>query len=72
MGKYDFRPLEVRVDRMPIERAISMLKRKMANEGVFKELRKRKYHEKPSEKKKRKRREAERRRRKVISMRRYR
>ena len=66
---HEFQPLEVHVEKGNIERAISILKRKMANEGVYKEIRKRRYHEKPSEKKKRKMREAERRRRKVMSAR---
>jgi small subunit ribosomal protein S21 len=37
----------------------------MANEGLYKELKKRKFYEKPSVSKKRKQREAERRRKKL-------
>jgi small subunit ribosomal protein S21 len=48
-----------------IERAIRLLKKKMQLEGVHKELRHRRFYEKPSVKKKRKRREASRRRRKL-------
>ena len=59
-------PLEVRVDGDNINRAINQLKRKMANEGIFKELKKRRFYEKPSEQKKRKQREAERRLRKAL------
>ena len=59
-------PLEVRVDGDNINRAMNQLKRKMANEGIFKELKKRRFYEKPSEKKKRKQREAERRLRKSL------
>ena len=59
-------PLEVRVDGDNINRAINQLKRKMANEGVYKELKKRRFYEKPSECKKRKQREAERRLRKAL------
>ena len=55
-------PLEVSVDGS-IERAMSRLKRMMASEGVPKEVKKRRFYEKPSEKKKRKARDAERRRR---------
>jgi small subunit ribosomal protein S21 len=55
---------EVRVDRDNVSRAISQLKRLMAREGVLKELKNRRFYEKPSIKDKRKRREAERRRRK--------
>ncbi len=45
-----------------IERAIKLLKKKMELEGVRKELRHRRFYEKPSVKKKRKRLEARRRR----------
>tara|TARA_B100000029_G_scaffold516600_1_gene631617 strand:- start:4534 stop:4665 length:132 start_codon:yes stop_codon:yes gene_type:complete len=38
----------------------------MANEGIYKEIKKRRYYEKPSEAKKRKTRDAERRRKKAI------
>ena len=57
------RPLEVVVDERGIERAIRQLKRKIASEGVTKELKRRKHYEKPSVRKRRKSREAERRRR---------
>ena len=56
----------MRVDGENINRAINQLKRKMANEGIFKELKKRRFYEKPSERKKRKQREAERRLRKSL------
>ncbi len=58
-------PLEVRVDGDNINRAINQLKRKMANEGIYKEMKKRRHYEKPSEERKRKQRESERRRRKA-------
>ncbi|MEC8024271.1 MAG: 30S ribosomal protein S21 [Myxococcota bacterium] len=58
--------MEVWVESDNVERAIRILKRKMADEGVFRELKKRRYYEKPSEARKRKRREAERRRRKAL------
>ncbi|MCB9728454.1 MAG: 30S ribosomal protein S21 [Myxococcota bacterium] len=60
------KPLEVKVDGENINRAINQLKRKMANEGIYKELKKRRFYEKPSERKKRKAREAERRLRKAL------
>ncbi len=66
----EWAPLEVTVDGDNIDRALKALKRKMANEGIYKELKKRKYYMKPSEDKKRKQREAERRRRKALRMRR--
>jgi small subunit ribosomal protein S21 len=47
-----------------VERAIKALKRKVAQEGIYKELKRRRFYEKPSVKTKRKQREAERRRRK--------
>ncbi len=45
--------LEVAVDHN-IEKAMKILKRKLIKEGVFKELKLRRYYEKPSEKRKRK------------------
>ena len=57
-------PIEVRVERDNVARALSQLKRLLAREGVLKELKTRRFFEKPSVKDKRKRRDAERRRRK--------
>lgn len=54
--------VEVRGD---IEKAIRILKKKMQLDGLQRELRSRRYYEKPSVKKKRKRLEATRRRRKL-------
>jgi small subunit ribosomal protein S21 len=56
------RPLEVEV-RDSIEKAMKILKQKMSKEGILQELKRRRYHEKPSVKKKRKMREARKRRR---------
>jgi small subunit ribosomal protein S21 len=61
----DLKPLEVHVDGDNVERALRTLKRKMAEEGIFRELKKRRFYEKPSEAKKRKSAEATRRRRKA-------
>jgi small subunit ribosomal protein S21 len=58
-------PLEIKVDGS-VERAIGRLKRVMAREGVLKEVKNRRFYEKPSIKDKRKRREAERRRRRAL------
>ena len=58
--------VEVRDD---LEKAIKVLKKKMQLEGVQRELKHRRFYQKPSVKKKRKRLEADRRRRK--SRRRY-
>jgi small subunit ribosomal protein S21 len=46
-------PLEVEVNG-DIEKAFKNIKKKMAFEGIFKELKRRRYYEKPSEEKKRK------------------
>ena len=62
----EFRPIEVAVQDGNVNRAMSMLKRKMASEGIYKELRKRRFFEKPSEEKKRRGREADRRRKKAV------
>jgi small subunit ribosomal protein S21 len=45
--------MEVTVDNN-IEKALKILKRKLIKEGLFKELKLRRYYEKPSERKKRK------------------
>jgi len=58
-------PIEVEVNG-DLERAFKNLKKKMAFEGVFKELKRRRHYEKPSAQKKRKQEEAERRRVKKI------
>ena len=50
-------PMEVHVDNN-IEKAMKILKRKLIKEGLFKELKSRRYYEKPSERKKRKNKEA--------------
>ncbi len=62
----EFRALEVTVQDGNVNRALSMLKRKMANEGIYKEMRKRRFYEKPSEEQKRRSREANRRRKKAM------
>lgn len=62
----DLGPIEVAVERDNMQRAISQLKRLMAREGILKELKNRRFYEKPSVKDKRKRRDAERRRRKEV------
>ncbi len=59
-------PLEVRVDGGGVDRAIGRLKRAMAREGVLKEVKNRRFYEKPSVELNRRRREAERRRRRAL------
>ena len=57
------RPLEVEVRDGAIEKAMKILKQKMSKEGILQEIKRRRYHEKPSVKRKRKMREARKRRR---------
>jgi len=58
--------LEVRVQSRDIEKALRSLKKKLQLDGVFGELKKRRFYEKPSVKKKRKQLEAQRRKRKLL------
>ncbi|MBL4634614.1 MAG: 30S ribosomal protein S21 [Kofleriaceae bacterium] len=51
------KPVEVEV-RDSIEKAMKILKQKMSKEGILQEVKRRRFHEKPSLKKKRKIREA--------------
>lgn len=57
-------PLEVSVQDNNVNRAINRLKREIGREGISRELKRRRFYEKPSVAKRRKQREAERRRRK--------
>jgi len=50
--------MEIKVYDNNVEKALKALKRQLQREGLFTELRKRRYYEKPSEKKKRKQKEA--------------
>lgn len=58
--------MEIRVLSRDIEKALRMLKKKLQMDGVFGELKKRRFYEKPSVKKKRKQAEAEKRKRKLL------
>jgi small subunit ribosomal protein S21 len=58
--------LEVRVLSRDIEKALRSLKKKLQLDGVFGELKKRRFYEKPSVKKKRKQLEAQKRKRKLL------
>ncbi len=58
--------MQVIVHGNDVESAIRHLKRKLQQEGFFREIKKRKYYEKPSVKKKRKQQEAQRRKRKAF------
>jgi len=50
--------LEIKVNENNVEGALKVLKRKLQKEGLFREIKRRKSYEKPSEKENRKRREA--------------
>lgn len=58
------KPVEVIVGDKGLERAIKNLKRKMAAEGILRELKRRRHYMKPSVKRRKKEAEAARRRRK--------
>ncbi len=51
-------PLDIKVYGNDIEKALKALKRQLQKEGLFKEIKKRSFYEKPSEKEKRKQMEA--------------
>jgi small subunit ribosomal protein S21 len=59
--------LEIKVQGNDVERALKMLKTKLQKDGLFREIKNRKYYEKPSVKRKRK--QAEARKRKVKTLR---
>lgn len=50
--------MEIKVLGNDVERALKTLKNKLQKEGLFREIKNRKYYEKPSVKKKRKQAEA--------------
>ncbi len=50
--------MEVTVYQNQVEKALKVLKRQMTKEGLLKELKRRRFYEKPSVKKKRKAKEA--------------
>ena len=58
--------MEVTVQSRDIEKALRTLKKKLQLDGVFGELKKRRFYEKPSVKKKKKQLEAQKRKRKLL------
>ncbi len=54
--------MEIRVNGKDLERALKLLKRQLQKDGLLKELKKRRFYEKPSVKLKTKQREAQKRR----------
>ncbi len=61
--------MDVKVYGSDIEKALKILKRQLQKEGLFREIKNRKFYQKPSEKKKRKRIEARKKRMKALKMR---
>lgn len=59
--------LEVRVIDNNVEKAIKILKRQLIKEGVFRQLKERRWAEKPSDRRRRKERQAARRLRRQVS-----
>ena len=58
--------MEIKVNGNNVDGALKVLKRKLQKEGLFREIKRRKSYEKPSEKEKRKRREAKKTRMKAL------
>ena len=58
--------MEIKVFNNDINKAMRQMKRKLQQEGMFRELKKRRFHEKPSDKRKRKKQESIRRERKRL------
>nr|WP_275450607.1 30S ribosomal protein S21 [Nitrospina gracilis] len=54
------------VHQNQVDRALKVLKRQISKEGLFKELKRRRYYEKPSVKKKRKMKEAQKKKRSAM------
>ncbi len=59
--------MEVKVQSRDIEKALRNLKKKLQLDGIFGELKKRRFYEKPSVKKKRKQLEAQKRKKKLLT-----
>ncbi|OGW38589.1 MAG: 30S ribosomal protein S21 [Nitrospirae bacterium GWD2_57_9] len=60
--------MEITVTGRDVEKALRDLKRKIQRDGIFRELKNRRFYEKPSLKKKRKQREARKRKAKALRM----
>ena len=58
--------MEVTVYKNQVERALKVLKRQLTKDGMLKELKRRRFYEKPSVKKKRKQKEAKKKRKAAI------
>ncbi len=58
--------MDIKVYGNNVEKALKALKRQLQREGLFREIKKRSFYEKPSEKKKRKQKEAREKRMKAL------
>lgn len=64
--------MEIKVVDGNLTKAMKIMKRKLQQEGLFREMKIRRFHEKPSDRRKRKQKEAQRRERKRLAkLRRY-
>lgn len=63
--------MEVKVINNNVDKALKVAKKKLAADGLFRELKRRRYYEKPSVKRKAKEREAARRRQKWLAKHRF-
>ena len=61
--------MEIKVFNNNVEKALKVAKKKLAGEGLVRELKRRRFYEKPSVRKKAKQREAQRRRQKWLAKR---
>ena len=59
--------MQVQVQDNNVEKAIKLLKRKLTKEGIFRQLKEKRWHEKPSDARRRKQRQARRRVRRQIA-----
>ncbi len=59
--------MEIKVFNNNVEKALKVAKKKLAGEGLFRELKRRRFYEKPSVRRKAKQREAQRRRQKWLA-----
>ena len=64
--------MEIKVNGNDVEKALKILKRQIQKDGLLRELKERRFYEKPSVKSRRKQREAQKRRIKNLRMRRQR
>lgn len=67
MTRQSWRAMEIKVFNNNVEKALKVAKKKLAGEGLFRELKRRRYYEKPSVRRKAKQREAMRRRQKWLA-----